>query len=266
MTQTTVHKPWLLKMVVFAAVLLFFGGWGYFDATIKYPARGIRHAQFCEYQYLDTALSAKKSDPLGVADPEAEYRRLQQSPPDRMENTDKAKMEWLRSLSLVGRLKPEFTRIEDSTKRHQELKAEWTAGAKAKASPKPLAGYDIPVQWVFVVIGFGGGLYLLTLIVVVAGKKYRWEEATKTLTLPGGATLTPGDIEEFDKRKWDKFLIFLQIKPGHPRLGGKEIRLDLLRHHPLEPWVLEMERIAFPERAEATPTAEAGEASEASKV
>lgn len=260
MTQTKMHRPWLLKMVVFAAVLLGFGVYGYYDATIAYPARGVRHASFCKYQYLDTAFSAKKTESLGIADPSGEYRRLQSVTADKLDNTDKAKMEWLRSLSMVGRLTPEHTRIADASRDYEELKKEWLSGNKAKAAPKPLAGYDIPVQWVFVVIGFGGGGYLMLLVAMVSRRKYRWDEASKTLTLPGGATLTPADIEDFDKRKWDKFLIFLKIKPGHATLGGQELRLDLLRHFPLEQWVLEMERIAFPERAQAAGGGEIAEA------
>ena len=38
----------------------------------------------------------------------------------------------------------------------------------------------------------------------------------------------------------------LKIKPGSHALAGSEVKLDLLRYVPLEDWVLEMERTAFP--------------------
>ncbi len=72
-----------------------------------------------------------------------------------------------------------------------------------------------------------------------------------TLGLPGGHSLTPADLTDVDKRKWDKFFVSLVVKPGHATLGGKEVALDLLRYEPLEDWVLEMEKAAFPDRVKA---------------
>lgn len=67
------------------------------------------------------------------------------------------------------------------------------------------------------------------------------------LGVPGGASVVPADVEVFDRRKWDKFLVFLKIKPEHPQLGGKEVKLDLYQYEPLEAWYLEMHRSARPE-------------------
>ena len=39
---------------------------------------------------------------------------------------------------------------------------------------------------------------------------------------------------------------FLKIKAGSHALAGSEVKLDLLRYVPLEEWVLEMEKTAFP--------------------
>ena len=78
--------------------------------------------------------------------------------------------------------------------------------------------------------------------------------------LPGGQKVGPGDIAEFDKRKWDKFLVTLTIKDSHPTLGGQRVVVDLYRHEPVEDWILAMERTAFPETA--GPKGEDGRAEE----
>jgi hypothetical protein len=87
----------------------------------------------------------------------------------------------------------------------------------------------------------------------VARRRYSWDDAEKRLFLPDGSSLVPADVAEFDKRKWDKFLIYLHVKPHHERHAGRELMLDLYQHAPLEDWVLEMERIASPETGEPPP-------------
>jgi hypothetical protein len=252
---TTLNRPWLAKMIIFFGVLVFFGFYGLYDATIAYPNRGIRHAAFCEYQYLDAANQQRLLDRrVSIADPEAEFRRLREAERaggSRLTELDSLRLAWLRSLSMVGRLQPRFTTIEDPQARFAELTTQWTTAQGAgKNAPKALAAYDIPVQWVFVVVGFGGGLWMAGLFLSVKRIQYRWDAETQTLYLPASGrdhTLTPADIEEFDKRKWDKFLVFLKIRPDHATLGGRELRLDLYRYGRLENWILAMEKTAFPE-------------------
>jgi hypothetical protein len=120
----------------------------------------------------------------------------------------------------------------------KQLKDYWSA---SKATPTPLAFYDLPLQWLFVVAGFGGALYLIVLYGRVISKKYRFEPETHTLVLPGGTAITPADIREVDKRKWHKFYVTLHLKDGPSRT------FDLMRHDPLEEWILAMEKVAFPE-------------------
>lgn len=248
---TKLNRPWLAKMIIFSAVLVFFGLYGLYDAVIAYPARGLRHASFCEFQYLDTAKANGILDRrLSVPEPAAELARLRALDHSRMTPVESARLDWLRALNTVGAMTPKTTTIDDPDKTYADLKNQWTTAAGAKKAPKPLAALDIPVQWVFVAVGLGGGLWLVVLFLNVARQRYVWEPATQTLTLPDGNSLTPADIEDFDKRKWDKFLIFLKIKPTHPTLGGRELKLDLYRHAPLETWVLDMERTVFPDRAE----------------
>lgn len=90
--------------------------------------------------------------------------------------------------------------------------------------------------------------YLGFLLVKVASKTYRWDPATRVLTLPGGVSIGTDDLEDVDKRKWDKFIVFLKIKDSHSQIGGQEVRFDTYRHSHVEEWILEMERTAFPDR------------------
>jgi hypothetical protein len=248
--STRLNRPWLLKMLIFFAVLLFFGLYGLYDAAVAYPARGLRHASYLEYQYLDTASSSGMLEHASVPDPKAELARLETLDRMRASPIDGPRLDWLHSLQVAGALNPARTTIPDPAARYQALKKEWISSSGAVAAPKPLSAYDIPVQWLFVAVGLGGALWMLLLFFNVARRRYSWDPATQTLSLPGGHTLTPADIEDFDKRKWDKFLIFLEIKPTHPTLAGQELKLDLYRYAPLESWILGMERTAFPERTD----------------
>lgn len=268
-TRTRVGKAWLRKMIAFLLLLIGFGCWGLYDATYLYPQRGIRHASYAQYDYLKLA---KDKDRLGslrpIDDPKAERKRLDDAKKaGTIDSLDQAKLVWLDALSNVGKLNTKETQIPDARVRLDELAKEWTStDGKARAQPKPLAAYDIPVQWLFTAIGLGGGLWLLFHILNITRKSYNWDPATQRLGLPSGASIVPADIEDFDKRKWDKFLIFLKIAPSHPQLGGREVKLDLYHHDPLEQWVLEMERTRFPERAaeEARAKAAAAAAEQAS--
>ena len=257
--STRLNKPWLLKVLISAVVLIGFGFYGLYDATVAYPDRGRRFASYQLFQYLEAAKANNQLDRRRVSvetDPAQERARIRALDKGRYAPLDGPRLDWLDSLAVVGDLRTEATRIDDPVARHAELQKEWTSSAGgSRAAPKPLSWYDIPVQWVFVVIGLGGGAWLLLLFANVARQKYRWDAESQTLHLPDGNTLTPADIEDFDKRKWDKYLIFLKIKPGHSTLGGRELKLDLYRYAPLEEWVLAMERTAFPDRTEADPGA-----------
>lgn len=120
-----------------------------------------------------------------------------------------------------------------------ELSRKWNQ----QNQTQPLSSYDLAVQWIFVAVGFGGGLYLLVMILRAAGTKYRWEPEAQRLTLPGGRAIVPADLKDVDKRRWHKFYVTLDLK------DGTHVPLDLYRYDPLEQWVLDMERAAFPDRA-----------------
>lgn len=252
---TTLDRRWLAKMIIFFAVLVFFGFYGLYDATIVYPNRGIRYASYCEFQYLDAARERGLLDRrVSVEDPVRERQRLREAAREgRITEVERTREVWLSALAVVGRLSPEFTTIQNPTGRFADLQQEWTTAQGSGNAPSALAFYDIPVQWLFVIVGFGGGTWMAGLFLSVRRLKYRWDAESKTLHLPlahAQHMLTPADIEEFDKRKWHKFLVFLKIRPEHPTLGGREIRLDLLRYARLEGWIIEMEKTAFPQHFE----------------
>jgi len=247
MQQTRLSRRWMVKMLIFILAAAGLGIWGLVDATIAYPARGRSHAEYMEYQYL-LAMGQAGLPVLPVEDPKEAIRALRNEKDDlemrraRAEASDQkiemartsaalTMLQWLVALERVGDLDPGHTVHANPSERFSELSAKW----QAKDQPKPLSGFDIPMQWGFVVIGFGLAAHLSLLIARVGSKKYRYNPETKQLTFPDGSSITPGDIEDIDKRKWDKFIV--QIKAG-----GKTRKLDLLRYDPLEEWFLEMEK------------------------
>lgn len=264
-TQVTKpNRPWLMKMTAFLVILVGFGIYGFYDATVAYPNRGIRHASFAQFQYLEEAKKDGILDRnISIEEPAAELKKLTEKGPEKLVGSEREKFVWLSALQIVNRLKPEYTKMPGPldplavTDKLAALRKEWTNSSGAKSAPKALSPYDIKVQWLFVIVGLGGGLVLFLHIVRILARKYRWDPETKQLQLPDGSALAPSDVDEFDKRKWDKFLIYLRIKAGHPKHGGKELLLDLYQHAPLEIWVLEMERIAFPDQNPPASTAPA---------
>lgn len=261
--QTTrLARRWVMKMTLFVVLLIGFGIYGLYDATIAYPKRGESSASWHLHQYLSKAdeassLTGELGIPSGTTarvhmeDLESRLPELSQSAAGtttraRDDLALVAKHAWLKSLAVLGRLSDERV-AADLGERPRETLAALTQRWTTANQPKPLASYDIPVQWLFTVIGFGGGLWMLVHVLRVASRKYTWDAAALRLGVPGGNSVTADDVEVFDRRKWDKFLVFLKIKPQHPQLGGREIKLDLYQYEPLEAWYLAMHRAARPE-------------------
>ncbi len=260
--RSNLRRPWLVKMGIFFIVLVLFGLYSLYDATVAYPARGRRVAEYREWEYLQAVRDADASLlNASVKDPAGELARVNAIEDAQIGARDLALRNWLRALSVISSLRPEATTYASSVvaeDRLAQLQREWTSGSAGKKdAPKPLAAYDIAIQWLFLFIGFGFALYLVVLFVRVRARVFTWEAGARRLGMPGGVSVTPEDLEDVDKRKWDKYLVFLKIKAAHPKLGGREVRLDLYRHGKLEEWVLEMERAAFPDRAQPVAPAEA---------
>lgn len=275
--KAPLSKRWLLKMTVFIVVLAAVGAWGLYDATVVYPERGERFASWAEHEYL---VAAQRADTVSfgvflnetsVPDPQQELARLG-DPETRQRYEAEAnngqsraslraqmaltRLRWLEALQVIGRLSPERTKIENPRQRLAELQQTWASAT----APKPLAWYDLPSQWVFCFGGMGGALLLLIHVARVAAKKYVWHPHERRLVLPGGHELTPETLGEVDKRKWDKFIVFLRAKEGHPTLGTGEVRVDTYQHAEVEGWILEMETVAFGDDGEAVPASSPDEA------
>lgn len=246
---TSLNRGWLIKLLVIAVALLGLGVWGLYDALVAFPNRGERHAEYVEWQYLQAASEAGRLLAASEPDPQATLERLTSERAeirDRLSDTeegtlayreatmDLAKLEWLTSLSRIGRVDAEHTTFANPRERLDTLTQQWGT----QNPPKPLAAYDIPSQWIFVVCGFGGALWIAVVVGRAKGVQYRYKPAEMELTLPSGRTITPSQISEVDKRKWHKFFVTLRFKEGE----GEPVTLDLLRHKPLEDWILEMEK------------------------
>lgn len=247
MAHTTISRNWLAKMTLFIAAFIGLGIWGFVDATIVYPNRGERYAEFMEYKYLQALNESGEVLRASVDDPAETLETLGARERDivtelatlSVENVARrrylqelARLEWLRSLAIVGQARPERTAFGDPQARLVELEAKWST----QEQPKGLSALDIPSQWLFVAIGVVGAVWLGLTVMRVTRTVFRYDEATRTLTLPSGTAFTPAEIVEIDKRKWDKFFVTVKLADNSSH------KLDLLRYQPLEAWVLEMEK------------------------
>ncbi len=258
-TVTTLNRKWLIKMLIIMAVSIGLGLFFLVDGGIRYPARGAGAAEYSEFQYLQAFDKERGGirNVQGIDDPKARLAQLNEKVKSagQLDGVEQALETWLLQLDTIKQLGPAATAIPrvnyrdkvnvtDGESRLKELTPQWTTSAGGeKKSPTPLSAFDIPSQWVGMVVSLGIGFWLLYVLARAKTRSYRWDPATKRITLPDGVTFGPEDIEEYDKRKWDKLYIALKFKPGHPQLSGKTMEFDLLRHEPLEAWILEQEAV-----------------------
>lgn len=268
--RTRLSPRWVRKTVIIIVVLFAFGGWGLLDAIKFYPARGANVAEYREFKYLDQ-YGVKRGfldSGVNIADPGAEFERLETQSDGKAlaDPVEETRRQWLESLDRIGQLnaaqttwpRDDFrgTRVADAQARYEALRDAWTkvpAGGDPKdvrKAPKPLAAWDIPSQWGIMAICWGIAAFMTLSFLKAASKKYQFDPTTERLTLADGTSLVPSDIEEFDKRRWAKFYVYLKVATSHPQHGGKELELDLYRYEPLEEWILAMERTRFPDQAE----------------
>lgn len=272
--KAPLNPRWIFKLGVIASIVFAVGVWGYLDATVVYPNRGEKYADWAKWQYLEQAKRADSEDfglflrEVSVPNPREELDRLSDPEQTRRNREDasnpnstrtlrasmfNARKQWLEALSRVGMLKPEHTVIESPQRELSELQQKWS---QVKGNPKPLAGYDIPSQWLIMVVCFSVALVMVVHMLRVRARRYAWDPDSMTLTLPEGTKITPDDLDEVDKRKWDKFIVFLKIKGAHPDLGGQEISVDTYQHQRVEDWILAMEAKAFPAQEQGDDTNE----------
>jgi hypothetical protein len=282
--RAPLRRAWVLKMLIMIVVLLGFGSWGLYDAISVYPKRGERYASYREMQYLEAAVAAEREEfgvfsPRGVTvvDPAAERARLGEietlrklaadssdptSPRALRATMQVARKNWLEALATIRQLTPERTTFEDPRVRLEALKQMWAGQTSA---PKGLSWYDIPSQWLIMVVCWAVALWMIVVFLRTLAQRFVFEPAAKALTIPGGQTIVPADFaERIDRRKWDKFIAFVRIRPEHAGLGGRELRFDTYRHAELEEWLLTMETEQFgseEDGSDADAQAEAGSAS-----
>ena len=250
--KAPINKKWFYKLLIIAIFFVGFGGLGVYDALIKYPARGERFADWAKWQYLEAAKAANSEDfgvferESSIINPVEELASLEERRASGRGSSSQlratmldTRYEWLNGLKTIGQLTPERTTIEIPQDELEALRAEWTTST---SNPSPLKSYDIPSQWlIMIVCWFIGGWMLLHMLRVMA-QKFSWDAPSKSITVPGSITISPTQVEEFDKRKWDKFIVFLNLKDTHPTHGGQEIKVDTYQHALVEDWILEMER------------------------
>ncbi len=249
MTETsTLNRSWVIRMGIITIVFLGFGAWGWYDAMIAYPQRGLKVAEFMEKEYLAKADEQGRLVNTSVPEPASTWAMLRGG--GATNELDQLRFMWLDALSIVNRLSPEYTTIGDPAARLATLQTQWGS----RTSPKRLTRLDIPTQYLIMVSCTTVGLLILLVIFKVSRSKYTFDPSTATLTMPGNNTVRPADLAEIDRRKWHKYIVFLNIKPDHAGLGGKSIKIDLLRHAKVEQWVLAMEAVAFPENVKPAPS------------
>ncbi|MCC7387732.1 MAG: hypothetical protein IT431_03090 [Phycisphaerales bacterium] len=259
--RTNLDKRWVVRMLLITVVLWAFGGWAFYDATIKYPAKGKAAAEDLELRYLEEVARTRGIYDAPVVDPVGELAELRGRELLDLSSLDAAKLEWLKALATpgLGLLNPEHTKIADpqaELDRLREIK-------DTKGFPPMLSPYDIIVQWAICAICWALGLVMIVLFASVKSKVYRWDGASKTLTLPGNRPIAPADLDPknpVDLAKWNKFLVFLRPRPGHERFPGP-IKLDVFRYEPLEDWVKVLVKavdpdLEFPDEAKARLEAE----------
>jgi hypothetical protein len=264
--RTKLAKQWVIRMVLIAVVLWAFGGWAFFDAAVKYPARGRLHAEGVQLEYLKTAQEVGRLFDAPVVDPAGELATLRELDVLEVSKFDGKKLEWLETLAIpgLGLLNPDHTLMNNDPA--AEL-ARLQEQLNTRDQVAGLSEYDILLQWAICAACWLLGSYLLGLFLVVKSRSYRWDASSNTLTLPGGTTIAPADLDPEDPAdlsKWHKFIVFLRPKEGHEKLGDS-VRLDLFRHEPLEDWTRLLVKGAdadfeFPDEAKAREEAEAAEA------
>lgn len=272
---TTINRRWFFKMLVFLAGLFILGVWGTADALWLYPTRGRHHIEFSQRDYLDAlAKEGVLVRDASVTDPAAELSRLQSQTPA-AGSSGATKLIWLESLSRLNDLDALARENKAAIEAHAAAGKIGSPDTKTMFSdpraaldklntdlanrnlPKPLAAYDIPLQYFFMALGFGGTLWMIFFLARTSRVKFKYDPAAKRLFLPDGRSFVPAEISEVDKRDWHKYYMYMTVKGF-----DSELKLDLLRYAPLEEWALEMEKL-HPNYEPPEEPAQSGEAEEA---
>lgn len=266
--RAPLNRSWVVRMTIITVAFIGFGLWGFYDATVAYPNRGERASQWFEKAYLEAMDDATRlgraavTDPVEqLADDEEQVKTINELASTADRTIVQTRRVWLKQLEAINQLtvdRTDYPRAESeggaATPRDRLAQLDTQlAGAN---QPKALSAFDVTVQWIIFYVCTGIGLLVIANMLRVKAQKFTFDQRELRLTLPSGDAIVPTDIELFDKRKWDKFIVFLKIGPSHSKLSGQEIRLDLLRHAKLEDWILAMEESVNPAEESAEPASE----------
>ena len=245
--RSKLNSKWATRMLLITVVLLLFGGWGLYDALIVYPNRGKSFAAYQQLQYLQAAQRAGKMFDASIIDPAGRLETLEGQDVLQLSEFDRAQREWLKALAVpgMGTLNADHTRMDDPAGELTRL----TERFQTEKPKKPLADYDIVMQWVICGVCWAIGLYIIGLMLMVRARVYRWDADTKTITLPDGTKVGPADLDTEDPAdlsKWQKFIVVLRPRAGHESLKGP-IRFDVFRHAPVEDWLRTLVKTVNPE-------------------
>lgn len=256
--RTRLNRPWLIRIIGLLIGTAALSTWFALDAWVIYPKRGEKAIAFAELAYLQEAQNANLTPAaVDVLEPDAELASLNQlskTPGGSLKAVETQRQVWLTQLSRLHALSA-------IAERNAQARQAWDAGAAAPAgpltvfqdprtrlatlsselanasAPKPLSSFDMPTQYIGLALSLGGFILLLIFFLRIRSQSYTYEPGTMTLTLPDGFSFTPSQIETVDKRKWDKFIVFLTLAGE-----SAERKIDLFRHAPLEDWILAMEK------------------------
>ncbi len=247
-TKSKVSFRWLRKMLIVWVIFAGAGAYFAYDGFLAYPARGRAFLEFALNDYLVAAAAENNLTPIGVSvqDPADQLRRLNDTDPGARTPFEQQQHIWLTALSRVENLDAIATQnaalqpgqgsptvFPTPVATLQTVQA----ATSNQQPPAPLSAYDIPSQhiiWVLCAILLA---WLTAKIIGAYSKAYRFNHDTLELTLPSGQSFTPDQITDVDKRKWDKYLVFMTVQG----IDG-EIKFDGLKYDYLEHWVLKMEK------------------------
>lgn len=246
--QTTkISGKWMFWQVLYLFVLTGFAGWCYVDGEIWMKDRGAADAEYKTKVYLEAATKAEyRGSEFTIADPAAELQTLSKDEATlrsrsgsgdaqgRLALAKLAALDLLVALDRVNLLRAERTTFTNPSAALADLTAKWSK----LSPPKPLAGFDIPSQRLMLGASLAVDLLVIVVLLKTITTRFKFDPDTNTLTLPNGKNITPADLAEVDKRKWEKLRCSLVLT------DGQSIPLDLLRYVPLEEWVLTLEKAA----------------------
>lgn len=245
---TSVSPKWLWRILLVLVIFAGLAALGLWDGFVKYPKRGREYASYALMEYFSAAQADGRLSAAGVsvAAPATELATLKQAAAGNGDPVTLKRREWLTALSRVEDLSKieqenaglppggeSATVFADPGTLHDQLRQQFAG----KSPPAALNALDIPSQHAIWVVSGALALFALVKLISAYTRKYRFDPATMRLTMPCGKSFVPEEIEDFDKRKWDKYLVFLKV-----RGFDGELKFDGLKYTNLEAWLLEMEK------------------------